>query len=394
MSKRTRVAIITSGEPADKRHWSGILFAISTALLHDFDDVVVIGPYKPAKFSFLWRVANSLAHKVTRKFAACYYKFFNKVYHREEGFIYGELFAHYFEQELARNGPFDLVVVPSWHAAVSFLTVKSPIFIVSDATLQGLIGYYDSTADLSELSRREMTLMEKISFKRASHLIYSSQWAADSVINGYQIPSVKVSVIPFGANLTNEPRKEDVIRKDFKHKLLFLGVDWKRKGGAIAFQCLKALVDAGIEVQLTVCGCVPPAEYVHPNMTVIPFLDKNKPKDYEQVIELLHEADFLLLPTRADCTPIAFCEASAYGLPVITSDTGGIADIVENGRNGFRLPLAAGGAEYAQLLTTLYANKEAYIDLSASSRDKYEKELNWSAWSKKVKELFLAQEVA
>ncbi|WP_137463714.1 glycosyltransferase, partial [Escherichia coli] len=42
----------------------------------------------------------------------------------------------------------------------------------------------------------------------------------------------------------------------------------------------------------------------------------------------------LLLPTIADCYGMVFCEAAAFGLPVVATDTGGVSSIVINERTG------------------------------------------------------------
>jgi len=57
-------------------------------------------------------------------------------------------------------------------------------------------------------------------------------------------------------------------------KFLFVGVDWKRKGGDIALETIDLLDKKGYDVHFTACGCTPPNS--HPKMVVIPFLDKKK----------------------------------------------------------------------------------------------------------------------
>jgi glycosyltransferase involved in cell wall biosynthesis len=53
-----------------------------------------------------------------------------------------------------------------------------------------------------------------------------------------------------------------------------------------------------------------------------------------ELVALARRCDLFALPTRADCFSIASLEAMAAGLPVITSDVGGIADIVREGETG------------------------------------------------------------
>ncbi|MBK7121948.1 MAG: hypothetical protein IPH68_03555 [Chitinophagaceae bacterium] len=41
-------------------------------------------------------------------------------------------------------------------------------------------------------------------------------------------------------------------------RLLFLGVEWERKGGQIALDTFYALQNNGMQVQLKIIGCQPP----------------------------------------------------------------------------------------------------------------------------------------
>jgi glycosyltransferase involved in cell wall biosynthesis len=120
---------------------------------------------------------------------------------------------------------------------------------------------------------------------------------------------------------------------------------------------------------------------MHPYMEVIPFIDKNISQDYGLFVQILSSVHFLLLPTRADCTPLVNCEANAYGVPAITTNVGGISEAVKDGINGYCLPIEAGGAEYALLINSLFSNKEKYHQLIESSRRRFDEELNWDTFA-------------
>lgn len=78
--------------------------------------------------------------------------------------------------------------------------------------------------------------------------------------------------------------------------------------------------------------------------------------------------------------PMVLAEANAFGLPVITTQTGGIPSIVREGENGFMLPLSARGSDYAKVIAEVYQDEQRYIELVISSRVAFEQRLNWDAW--------------
>lgn len=58
---------------------------------------------------------------------------------------------------------------------------------------------------------------------------------------------------------------------------------------------------------------------------------------------LLSPCDVFLLPSAAEAFGLAALEAMACGVPAVTSDAGGLAELIENGRGGYRV--AAGDIE-------------------------------------------------
>ncbi len=58
----------------------------------------------------------------------------------------------------------------------------------------------------------------------------------------------------------------------------------------------------------------------------------------EEVRTLLARTDFLVLPSYAEGQPLAVIEAMAYGLPVVATDVGSIADAVLNEVTGLLVP--------------------------------------------------------
>jgi glycosyltransferase involved in cell wall biosynthesis len=357
----------------DPLSWSGILFSIQRQLGQDGFEVVHLGK---AKHLAPWQ----------RQF----YKYLNKCWqalpwpHRSPS-SQRRQFIKAVESKLQQQ-PCDVILAPVAAAEVALLQTQVPIIYLSDATAKIYYPLYRRGV-LWDFARSVES--EHHAYDRAAQVIFSSDWAARSAIAEYGIDPAKVHVIPFGANLTHLPSRQQVMQQRFAAaalpavdncKLMFCAVHWERKGGAIAYATLLALLEMGINAELIVVGCKPPQGLHHARMRQVGFLDKGSRADCQKLEQLFLESHFFLLPTRADCSPIVFCEASAFGLPTMTAAIGGVAEVILTGRNGYVLPYDAPGEDYAARIQQLVQNPDQYRDLVIASRHEYEQRLNWGHW--------------
>ena len=381
---RLNIAFLTLNDPLDKRSWSGTTYYIGQTLQKNIGDVQFLGPVIFPKFLDLLLRAQAKVFRIL----------FKKEFNSRYSFI-ANWYASFLLKKRMKGHAFDLIVAPAASTVLAYLNTSVPIIYISDTTYQLISKYYvKEFKDILPFSDWAGQHFEKLSLKKSEVFIYSSHWAANSAINDYKIPKERVFIMPLGANMDDSPAPELVFTKENNGQLtlLFLAVDWDRKGGSIAFKALQHLHEKGIPAKLIVCGCTPPAEVQHDYMEVIPFLDKNKPADHQKFVSLLSsKSHFLILPTRADCSLLVACEANAYGVPAITTLTGGVPDIVRNGINGYCLPYEADGDEYANLIAEIYGDKSRYQQLVNSSRKRYEDHLNWDKWAEGFDEIYQKQ---
>src|SRR6185437_9729595 len=110
-------------------------------------------------------------------------------------------------------------------------------------------------------------------------------------------------------------------------RFLFNGVDWKRKGGAIAVSTIAELTRRGIPARLDVIGRTDAVMRGAPtpaNVTFHGFIAKTTETGASKFNRLYADATFFLLPTQAECFGISFAEAAHHGLPCIGTATGGV----------------------------------------------------------------------
>jgi len=372
--KRLRIAYLTVNDPLDKRSWSGTTYYIGQTLQRNIGDVDFLGPVK-----YPW-----LVDKTLRAMAKAWRLIFRTEYLTKYSLLLSWYASKILERKM-KGHEYDVVCAPAASTELSYFHTDLPVIYISDTTFKLISNYYNSDfKNASILSRWEANFVEKRSLQKSSLIIYPSHWAADSAMNDYNIAADKLFIMPLGANIDFTPPREMIFEKEKNTTLtlLYLAVEWERKGGAIAFEALKYLHEVcGIKAKLIVCGCVPPPQFEHDHMEVIPFLNKNKPEDQKRFVEILSSVHFLILPTRADCSLLVGCEANAYGVPVITTETGGVPDIVKDCINGYCLPYNADAKVYGNLIAEIFGDKEQYHKLIITSRQRFDEELNWDKWA-------------
>ncbi|MEJ7911900.1 MAG: glycosyltransferase family 4 protein [Chitinophagaceae bacterium] len=379
-TNKIKIAYLSVNDPLDKRSWSGTTYYIGQTLKRNVGEVHFLGPVPVPKW----------LDKLLRAISKLIRILFKKEYTVKYSLLLSWYFARVLQKKM-RGQQYDLIVAPAASTEVAFFSSSTPIIFISDTTFALISNYYKNDFEqICALSRWEGNYIENRSLVKSAHLIYSSKWAAQSAVKDYFMPAEKITVMPLAANMDTRPARAIIFDKQKNRTLtlLYLAVEWERKGGSIAFDTLIQLEKMGVQTRLIVCGCTPPSSFVHASLEVIPFLNKNVAADHERFIQILSSVHFLLLPTRADCSLLVACEANAYGVPAITTQTGGVPDIVVNDVNGYCLPYAAGGDAYASLIAEIFHNEPRYHQLILSSRERFETELNWDKWAERFKEMY------
>ncbi|MBS1659480.1 MAG: glycosyltransferase family 4 protein [Bacteroidetes bacterium] len=378
--RKVKIAYYSVNDPLDRRSWSGITYYLGQSLQRNIGEVDFLGPVKFPRW--LDKVLRGMA-KLTRLF-------FGTEYYTKYSFVQNWYSTRFLKRKM-KGKDYDFIVGPASSPALAGLDTDLPIIAVHDATFHLLSNYYKEFDKASKISKWEGEKLEKRALPKSSFIVYSSHWAANSAMNHYGIAKDKILITPLGANMDYAPSKDIIFEKE-KNKeltLLYLAVEWERKGGAIAFEAMKELHEKhGIKARLIVCGCVPPDSFQHSHLRVIPFLNKNKKEDHDLFVELLSTSHFLILPTRADCSLLVACESNAYGMPAIATATGGVPDVVKNDINGYCLDYEARGDKYADVIASLYTDKQRYHRLIISSRQRYEDELNWDKWAERFRDVY------
>jgi glycosyltransferase involved in cell wall biosynthesis len=131
-------------------------------------------------------------------------------------------------------------------------------------------------------------------------------------------------VIPAGTRVPAAPPRRT---PGERLRVLFVGGDFERKGGAVLLAAL-----AGLDARLDVVTQSPVAE--RPGMTV----HRDVRPGSAGLGALYAGSDVFVLPTAADASPHVVLEAMAAGLPVVATPVGAIPEMVADGRTGLLVP--------------------------------------------------------
>jgi glycosyltransferase involved in cell wall biosynthesis len=230
---------------------------------------------------------------------------------------------------------------------------RSPYVLCTDVTpiqYDQLAAHYNHQPDkpglLSAYKHRQNVKV----FQGASRILTWSNWARRSFIEDYGVRENVLQVIPIGVDLDLwcpawPNKREKPVR------ILFVGGEFKRKGGDLLLQAFRQLAPETAELVLVTRSPVAAVEGV----TVYHNLQPNSP----ELVALFKSCDIFVLPTQADTFGIVAVEAAATGLPVLMTDVGGVRDVVIDGETGFLLP--AGGDVQALIERLRYLVEHAGV---------------------------------
>ena len=380
-----KIAYVTpfdASTPNIQNNWSGTGYYIGQSLENQSIPVDYIGPLQ-----------DKLVIQTVNKFKNRYYKFLKKNY---VGYINQLILKDYANQISTKlNASNADVVLSASSDSITYLECDRPIVFWADATFANLIDFYPAYSNLCEESIQTAHSVQRIGLQKSQLAIYSSQWAAQTAIDCYGADPDKVKVVPFGANITsdrniNEIRAAIESRPTDTCRLLFLGVDWIRKGGDLALEVAKQLNNLGLKTELTVVGCQPSEDEPLPDFVkLLGFIAKSTPEGKQKIDRLIADAHFLILPSIADCTPIVFCEANSLGVPCISRRVGGIPTIIKDDLNGKLFDRDSDYHEYCEYIFNIFTNYPQYKELAFSAFNEYESRLNWRVAGRKVRDLLM-----
>jgi glycosyltransferase involved in cell wall biosynthesis len=195
-------------------------------------------------------------------------------------------------------------------------------------------------------------------FSAATIVVAQSEWCARAIRDRYGIGPDRLRVIPFGI-IPPDPPPPVTVDPDALPEITFTGTSLQRKGGIALLRAFRNRLQGRCVLNLVTPEAVEPTEGVRVYSDI-------RPGDPRLVAMLARSAAFAL-PSEIDKSPYSVLEAMFAGLPVVSTDVGGIPEMVVDGETGYLVP-PDDDAAIADAIEKLLADDTRRAEMGVASR--------------------------
>lgn len=388
MKNKIRIIYVSTSPHSNISNWSGLTYFIGKCLKDHFTEVYYISGFNGwDNLHLIKKIILSLKDKL--------YKVLKKKYHLDRDPLYVNEITKQISTMLKSFENIESIDYIFSDSSINLCRLKTKVPKIAwlDATFDGMINFYPEFKNLCYETLMNGHRWEQKYLESCKLAIFTSEWAAKTALENYNIDKNKVIVIPYGANLL-DLKSEVNVSDIWKNKnmdscnLLFVGVDWERKGGPFAVEVVKELNSNGVKAILHIVGCNPIME---PNdfIEIHGFLSKSNPDHTSLLEELFTIAHFFVLPAKAECYGLVFCEAMSYGLPCFALDVGGISTIIQNGESGYLFDVDSTPSDFVKKMKEIWIDKNKMKKLSKTSYEKFKSKHTWNVAGESLKKILI-----
>jgi glycosyltransferase involved in cell wall biosynthesis len=259
----------------------------------------------------------------------------------------------------------------SFGTVVPAVPCTSPHFLYTDIPILGN-RYYPDGDKMVDLWR-ECLSYEQRWLHQATMVFTMSDFARRSFLEQYDLPPEKTICVQGGCNAPL-PANDDSTRFD-RQNILFIGVDWERKGGPTLVKAFAKVRKKYATATLTIVGCQPSVS--GPGIEVAGFVLPAQVADY------LAGATVFCMPSTREPFGIVYLEAMCAGLPIIACDLGAAPEFTIHGETGYRIQ-PDDVDMLAQRLQELLGNPERCRRMGERGRALVASEYTWEKTQQKM----------
>jgi glycosyltransferase involved in cell wall biosynthesis len=240
---------------------------------------------------------------------------------------------------LAETALFSIQTQSLYDASIEGL----PHFLYTDHTHLANLRY--PGAERFRLASPRWIKLETALYHRVRANLVMSAFIRDSLIEDYGCNPSRIAVIGAAPNLPLPAPPVAESPGCSNRTILFVGVDWERKGGPILLAAFRTVLKEIPGAHLVIAGCRPAVEA--PNVEVLGRVP------LPEISRLLDHASLLALPSWREPQGVIAIEALMHGVPVVASSVAALPEMVEHGKSGLIVPPGDSTALAAALIRLL-----------------------------------------
>jgi glycosyltransferase involved in cell wall biosynthesis len=166
--------------------------------------------------------------------------------------------------------------------------------------------------------------------------------------------------------------------KNARPRVAMIGSLMWRKGYEYALLAVRTVLDRGIDIELAIAGEGPDrshVEFMRSELGLESHVNFLGQFEEDAVLELLQSSDVFLHTSLSEGISNGAIEAMACGLPIVTTDVGGMPEAVQHGRHGLVVP-PRDSYSLADALGQLLDSRDLRMEMGASGRSRAVEEFN------------------
>ncbi|NTM33511.1 glycosyltransferase family 4 protein, partial [Enterococcus faecium] len=237
--------------------------------------------------------------------------------------------------------------------------------------------YYSGFQNLSEyeLKKRHQIQIER--YEHAKYIFTMSKYLRDFLINHEGMSKDKVIHVGGGINLPSNDDKSLNIKN--RRRILFVGRDFKRKGGDLVVESYKLLRKTKFyNLELYIAGPTKiDKRFLGEGIYFLGDISSEKLSYYFNL------CDIFCMPSKFEAYGLAFIEALSYGLPCIGVNKFEMPYFIKEGYNGFLLENMNSEIELAEKIETLLISDEIFEN-TKKHKSLYKEEFSWDAVATRI----------
>jgi alpha-maltose-1-phosphate synthase len=185
-------------------------------------------------------------------------------------------------------------------------------------------------------------LWEKEVYGRLTKIFCMNEFWRRSFVEDFGLPAEKVVNIGFGLNI--KPPTSIAGKDHGREDVLFLGIDFERKGGPTLIRAFDRIAGKHPRAKLHLVGphqqpAILSDGKSRPGVVFHGHLSRENPEQLKTLFDLFEKCTVAVLPSLYEPLGSAVLEAMAFGSAGVTTDAWSFPEMIREGVDGYRFPM-------------------------------------------------------